>query len=95
MPVHFKGFRSSQEKTYVHLPFEMEAGAIRLDVEYRYSDQIGSDPQLEGGNTLDLGVFDERGIAFLTAGFRGWSGSERATFFIAENDAAPGYLAGP
>ncbi len=85
----------AQEKTYVHLPFQMETGATRLEVEYHYSDQIGSDPQLEGGNTLDLGVFDEQGIDFLSAGFRGWSGSERATFFISENDAAPGYLAGP
>jgi hypothetical protein len=88
-------FQSAQEKTYAHLPFEMPDGATRLEVEYHYSDQIGSDPQLEGGNTLDLGVFDERGIDFLSAGFRGWSGSKRASFFITEDEAAPGYLAGP
>jgi hypothetical protein len=93
--LHEDVLQSDQEKTYVHLPFQVGAGATRLEVEYQYSDQIGSNPQLEGGNTLDLGVFDERGIEFLSAGFRGWSGSERACFFITENDASPGYLAGP
>lgn len=88
-------FRAAQEKTYVHLPFEVPPGAIRLEVEYQYSDRIGSDPQLVGGNTIDLGVFDERGVDFLRAGFRGWSGSERSTFFITQKDATPGYLAGP
>jgi hypothetical protein len=84
-----------QEKTYLHLPFEAPTDTARLEVEYSYSDRIGSDPLLTGGNTIDLGVFDSRGIDFLAAGFRGWSGSERASFFIAENDATPGYLAGP
>lgn len=83
-----------QEKTYAHLPFDMPAEATGLEVEYSYSNQIGSDPLLSGGNTIDLGVFDARGIDFLTAGFRGWSGSERAGFFIGETDATPGYLPG-
>ncbi|HZQ09115.1 MAG TPA: CehA/McbA family metallohydrolase [Anaerolineae bacterium] len=91
----FEGdFVPSQEKEYVHLPFEMPHGATRLDVEYSYSHQIDSDPLLHGGNTIDLGVFDERGIEFLNAGFRGWSGSERLAFFITETEATPGYLAG-
>ncbi|HZQ08691.1 MAG TPA: hypothetical protein VFD70_19065, partial [Anaerolineae bacterium] len=91
----FEGdFVPSQEKEYVHLPFEMPRGATRLDVEYSYSHQIDSDPLLSGGNTIDLGVFDARGIDFLTAGFRGWSGSERPSFFITETEATPGYLAG-
>ncbi len=83
-----------QEKTYLHLPFEMPDEAARLEVRYAYSHAIGSDPLLSGGNTIDLGVFDTRGIAFFKAGFRGWSGSERATFFITETEATPGYLAG-
>lgn len=85
----------NQEKGYVHLPFEMPADAVRLDVAYRYSDPISSDPRLRGGNTVDLGVFDERGIDFITAGFRGASGSARPAFFITETDATPGYLEGP
>jgi hypothetical protein len=87
--------QSAQEKTYLHLPFDVPAEATRLEVEFSYSHRIGSDPTLTGGNTIDLGIFDARGIDFLAAGFRGWSGSERAAFFIAESDATPGYLAGP
>lgn len=83
-----------QAKTYVHLPFEMPGDATRLDIEFEYSHRIGSSPLLEGGNTIDLGIFDARGIDFLNAGFRGWTGSERLTFFISETDATPGYLAG-
>jgi len=87
-------FHPDQEKTYFHLPFDVPGEAVKLEVEYQYSNRIGSDPQLVGGNTLDLGLFDERGIDFLTAGFRGWSGSERETFTITEKEATPGYLAG-
>ncbi len=85
----------AQEKGYVYLPFEVPAQATRIEVEYAYSHQIDSDPLLKGGNTIDLGVFDARGIEFLTAGFRGWTGSERLSFFITEREATPGYLAGP
>ena len=92
---HEGTLQPAQEKTYVHLPFEVPAGAIRIQVEYHYSRQIGSDPLLTGGNTIDLGIFDERGIDFSSAGFRGWSGSERSSFFITATDATPGYLAGP
>jgi hypothetical protein len=92
----FEGeFTPAQEKEYAHLPFDMPDDATRLDVAYSYSNQIDSDPKLRGGNTIDLGVFDERGIDFLTAGFRGWSGSERHEFFISNTQATPGYLAGP
>lgn len=94
--LEFSGdFTPAQEKDYVHLPFQVPPHTTRLEVEYRYSHQIDSDPMLSGGNTVDLGVFDARGIDFLTAGFRGWTGSERLSFFITETDATPGYLAGP
>lgn len=83
-----------KEKTYLHLPFHVPAHTVRLDITFQYTDQIGSSPLLSGGNTIDLGVFDERGIEFLQAGFRGWSGSERDQFFLSELDATPGYLAG-
>lgn len=93
--VHEGTLRPAQEKTYVHLPFDVPADATQIQVEYMYSNKIGSNPLLTGGNTIDLGVFDARGIDFLTAGFRGWSGSERSSFFITETDATPGYLAEP
>lgn len=85
----------NQEKAYLHVPFEMPVNAVRVEVEYRYDAQISSDPTVVGGNTVDLGLFDERGTGFLTAGFRGWSGSERASIWIEEEKASPGYLAGP
>lgn len=84
-----------QEKTYLHLPFQVPDGAVRLEVEYSYSAQISSNPTVTGGNTIDLGIFDQRGIEFLNAGFRGWSGSERHKFWITPTAAAPGYLPGP
>lgn len=83
-----------QEKTYVHLPFEVPARAERMDVALRYDARIGSNPLLKGGNTIDLGIFDSGGIDFLSAGFRGWSGSERDAFMITPDEATPGYLAG-
>lgn len=84
----------AQEKGYVYLPFDVPSGVGRVEVAYEYSHRIDSDPLLSGGNTIDLGVFDARGIDFLSAGFRGWSGSERATFFITKAEATPGYLEG-
>lgn len=87
-------FRQEQEKTYVYLPFEMPGQATQVLVRLDYDNRIGSNPLLTGGNTIDLGIFDARGIDFLKAGFRGWSGSERLTFFIGETEATPGYLAG-
>lgn len=87
-------FQPEQEKGFVHLPFTVSDGAVRLDVKFEYNGRIGSDPLLTGGNTLDLGIFDARGIDFLNAGFRGWTGSERLEFFISETEATPGYLAG-
>lgn len=93
--IHHEGtFQTTQEKTYIHLPFEVPDRAMKLAVEFHYSDRISSEPGVSGGNTLDLGVFDERGIDFLRAGFRGWSGSERDRFVITEEEATPGYLAG-
>lgn len=85
----------SQAGTYDLVPFEMPPGVVRLDVAYEYSDPIGSDPQLIGGNTIDIGIFDERGADFLASGFRGWSGSARSAFFIAPDATTPAYLAGP
>jgi PHP domain len=99
MPIHtivLEGsLASDQEKTYVHLPFMLPEEAVRLEVAFSYSARIGAEPWLSGGNTIDLGLFDERGIDFQKAGFRGNSGSERSTFFITETTATPGYLPGP
>jgi hypothetical protein len=45
---------------------------------------------------IDLGLLDSTAGAFPTQrGFRGWSGGARDGFFVATDDATPGYLAGP
>lgn len=80
---------------YIHLPFEVPPGTTRIDVAYRYDSPISSDPRMAGGSTVDIGIFDERGVAFLSGGFRGWSGSARSAFFISADAATPGYLPGP
>jgi hypothetical protein len=85
----------AQEKQYLLVPFTVPAAAARIAVDLAYSEQISSDPTLAGGNTLDLGIFDQRGVGSSGVGYRGWSGSERLSVFLAEDTAAPGYTAGP
>jgi hypothetical protein len=66
----------------------MPPQATRLEAHYTY-DAAGD------ANCIDIGIFDTRGIAFLDAGFRGWSGSARQAVFITSQTATPGYLPGP
>ena len=55
-----------------------------------------SSDQVEGGNVIDIGLFDPRGARFPGGeGFRGWSGSARSEFFVGIDEATPGYLPGP
>lgn len=81
--------------TYLHLPFAVPENVSRIDVRYEYSDQIGSDPHLTDGNTVDIGIFDPRGIEFNTNGFRGWTGSARQELYLGHDEATPGYMPGP
>ena len=76
------------------MPFEVPAGVSQLHVKYGYSDRIDSDPLVTGGNTLDIGIFDEHGIAPGGDGFRGWSGSHKDEFTIDAAWATPPYRAG-
>lgn len=87
----------SPERTwiYTYLPFDVPEHIGRIDVAYQYDSAIGSDPTLTGGNTIDIGIFDARGIDFHSSGYRGWSGSARRSFFIAQDAATPGYMPGP
>lgn len=84
----------NQQLTYVHVPFDVPPNTERIEVSYSYDASIGSDPQLTGGNTIDIGIFDPSGIGFCTEGYRGWSGSARKSFFVAQTDASPGYMPG-
>src|SRR5687768_9668031 len=88
-------FEPEQAQRYVEVPFAMPAGVDQVHLRYSYSDQIGSSPLLTGGNTLDLGLFDQRGTAAGSPGFRGWSGSAKAELTIAADWATPPYRAGP
>lgn len=84
-----------QTLTYPLLPFDVPDGVTRIDVRYSYSEAIGSDPHLTGGNTVDIGIFDPRGHEYLGQGFRGWSGSARTEFTLSAADSTPGYMPGP
>ncbi|MER3485223.1 MAG: hypothetical protein C4345_03835, partial [Chloroflexota bacterium] len=65
-------FDPSQERHYVHLPFVVPSGVHQIHLRCDYNARIDSDPLLRGGNTLDLGLFDEQGTDAGGPGFRGW-----------------------
>jgi hypothetical protein len=77
---------TEQNETYRNLPFEVPDGIARIDVRYQHSGGI---------QPVDIGIFDSRGSQFMTEGARGWSGSARRNFFIARDEATPGYMPGP
>lgn len=88
-------FTAPDEKRYSLAPFVLGPGHRQLQLRYEYSDRIDSDPTLFGGNTLDIGLFDPRGTETGTAGFRGWSGSNKLEFVVGEDWATPPYAPGP
>jgi len=84
-----------RQNDYVYIPFQLPEPASRLHVRYRYSARMSSDKR-EGGNVIDIGIFDPRGTEFPgAAGFRGWTGSARNEFTITPTEATPGYTPGP
>jgi hypothetical protein len=87
-------FEKDHERRYAHVPFAVPSGLRQIHIRYSYSDQIDSDPLVGGGNTLDIGLFDERGIAEGSPGFRGWSGSNKMEFTIDEGWSTPPYRRG-
>ena len=72
---------------YYYIPFDVPDGTTRIDVVLAY-------PK-EEDCVVDLGAFDPRDTGYPTReGFRGWSGGARDRFFIATDDATPGYVHG-
>ena len=72
---------------YFYIPFRVPEGATRIDVVLSYAKAEDC--------IIDLGVFDPRDTGYPTEqGFRGWSGGARDRFFIATDDATPGYIHG-
>src|SRR5579864_9447847 len=97
-PLHLNleySLRPEQVFTYIHIPFEVPVNVGRIDVAYHYEHAIISAPGLSDGNTIDIGIFDVRGIHWMSPGFRGWSGGARQSFYIATDSATPGYMPGP
>lgn len=98
MRVAFEGHITIADKRrsdYFYVPFELPEPASRLRVQYGYSAAVSASKH-EGGNVIDIGLFDPRGADFPGgAGFRGWSGSGRREFTITPTAATPGYLPGP
>jgi hypothetical protein len=76
---------------YRYLPFTVPAHTARIDVAYTTAplDETNLPP------VIDIGLFDPRGLDFLAPnGFRGWTGAFRREFFVAPDDATPGYRRG-
>jgi predicted metal-dependent phosphoesterase TrpH len=73
---------------YFYVPFDVPEGTSRIDVRMAYR-------QTEDC-VIDLGCLDPRITGYPSAeGFRGWSGGARDRFFVATDDATPGYIHGP
>lgn len=87
-------FERGEERSYRHVPFPVPQGVRQLHVLITYPDRVDSDPLSGDGSTLDIGLFDERGIEAGGPGFRGWSGSERLAITIDESWATPPYRPG-
>lgn len=87
-------FEPSEEKTFRHVPFEIPEGTGQFHISICYNDRIDSNPLVSGGNTLDIGLFDEQGIESGGPGFRGWSGSVRTDITIDDHWATPPYRPG-
>ena len=72
---------------YFYVPIDIPAGTTRIDVTMSY-------PKTDDC-IIDLGMLDPRATDYpTTSGFRGWSGGARDRFFIATDDATPGYIHG-
>lgn len=72
---------------YFYIPFDVPEGTTRIDVTLAYAKAEDC--------IIDLGAFDPRDTGYPTEeGFRGWSGGARDRFFIATDDATPGYVHG-
>lgn len=87
-------FVEEQECSLTHIPFELPDGISQILIDITYNDRIGSSPLVRGGNTLDVGLFDEQGTESGSPGFRGWSGSEKTRLVIGADWATPPYRAG-
>ncbi|HEV2127690.1 MAG TPA: CehA/McbA family metallohydrolase [Thermomicrobiales bacterium] len=87
-------FHEEHQCAYEHVPFEVPESVDQLLIDVGYNDRIDSSPLARSGNTLDIGLFDERGIESRSPGFRGWSGSVQTRIVVGTERATPPYRAG-
>jgi hypothetical protein len=78
----------AQTGRYQYLPFDVPAGATRVDVSLRYDGAAG-------GNVIDLGLLEPGPLELGTPAWRGWTGGARQDVFVASDDASPGCWPGP
>jgi hypothetical protein len=80
-------------EVYRYLPFTVPPRTRRIDVAYQVRPL---DPVAAGKPVVTIGIFETRGLAFLEPnGFRGWTGDFRQDFYLAPDEATPGYRRGP
>ena len=71
---------------YLYLPFDVGPGVNRVQVAMAKADPTAK---------LGIGLFDHRGPAYGSPGFRGIYGDERSSFFVAADSASQSFLPGP
>jgi len=79
-----------QAGSYGYIPFEVPEWARTIVIQYVYRGYS------EGECVVDIGLF-EPGSLNLIEGmehFRGWSGSNKKTFYVSERSATPSYIPG-
>lgn len=91
-------------KTYRNLPFQVAPGTTRVEVGYRWGDNVplpGTPANVLVQTVLDLGLWDQHGVG-TPAGFRGWSGSRQGKtaqgqppIWVQADTAERGYRPGP
>lgn len=92
-------YTPDQTKTYAYLPFTVAAGVRRIELTYGWADRSLLPSTPLNATTVDLGLWDERGVK---AGFRGWGGSRQGredgdtgAVFVEAQSADRGFEPGP
>lgn len=99
-PLVFTGAVTRDDaKRYLIQPFDVAPGTTRVEVGYGWAENSGLPATPLTGTTLDLGLYDQRG---LRDGFRGWGGSRQGRLdqnqppvFVQADAADRGFMPGP
>jgi hypothetical protein len=90
---------TADAKTYLYQPFEVSADTRRVELSYQWTEKPGLPDTPLTTTTLDLGLYDQRGVR---AGFRGWGGSRQGRLdrnqfpvFVQADAADRGFEPGP